>query len=392
MAAQRLVGRFSSSPMVKLEQRPPSTVSQYSTIKKEMSFSLSTTTAGSSVNSSKPSRKLPVLLFDIMDTIVRDPFYHDVPAFFGMSMKELLECKHPTAWIEFEKGLINETSGGIMIQQGTPKTYSYILNSRNYFFQMELARTFFKDGRPIDLEGLKSCMRRGYSYIEGVEALLIDLKKSGYEMHAFTNYPIWYEIIEEKLKLSTYLSWTFCSCIMGKRKPDPNLYMDILKHLKIEPACCIFIDDRLSQVTFYGDKPVYWISTENTAGVLFHVHFLSVQFMIWVNKLMNDQMDLSCTTVLQCDSKRNSRHGMVKIWRHQSMVEALAFIFWNNQSPVEALVSVAPKDTALMNEGLRQRMKNVEAALDAGFTGIQFKNVDSLRSDLGRLGILMETI
>ncbi|KAL0288978.1 UNVERIFIED_CONTAM: Flavin mononucleotide hydrolase 1, chloroplatic, partial [Sesamum angustifolium] len=77
-----------------------------------MSFSLSTTTAAtavaSSVNSSKPSRKLPVLLFDIMDTIVRDPFYHDVPAFFGMSMKELLECKHPTTWIEFEKGLINE--------------------------------------------------------------------------------------------------------------------------------------------------------------------------------------------------------------------------------------------------------------------------------------------
>ncbi|RRT62134.1 hypothetical protein B296_00043626 [Ensete ventricosum] len=27
-------------------------------------------------------RKLPVLLFDVMDTLVRDPFYNDVPAFF----------------------------------------------------------------------------------------------------------------------------------------------------------------------------------------------------------------------------------------------------------------------------------------------------------------------
>lgn len=42
------------------------------------------------------------------------------------------------------------------------------------------------------LAGLKSCMRRGYSYIEGVEGLLIDLKKNGYEMHTSTNYPIWY--------------------------------------------------------------------------------------------------------------------------------------------------------------------------------------------------------
>jgi hypothetical protein len=65
-----------------------------------------------------------------MDTIVRDPFYQDVPAFFGweseilefisrfindklrlwirMPMKQLLECKHPMVWIEFEKGLIDE--------------------------------------------------------------------------------------------------------------------------------------------------------------------------------------------------------------------------------------------------------------------------------------------
>ncbi|PPR87197.1 hypothetical protein GOBAR_AA33495 [Gossypium barbadense] len=54
------------------------------------------------------SRKLPILLFDIMDTIVRDPFYHDVPAFFAMSLKELIECKHPTAWLEFENGVIDE--------------------------------------------------------------------------------------------------------------------------------------------------------------------------------------------------------------------------------------------------------------------------------------------
>lgn len=166
------------------------------------------------------NRKMPVLLFDVMDTIVRDPFYHDIPAFFGMSMKELLDCKHPTAWIEFEKGLIDE---------------------------VELERIFFKDGRKFDLEGLKSCVRDGYSYIEGVEELLSTLKDNGYEMHAFTNYPIWYRMIEEKLKLSSYLSWTFCSCILGKRKPDPLIYEEVLKHLDIEPQNCVFIDDTYSR-------------------------------------------------------------------------------------------------------------------------------------------------
>ncbi|KAB1209517.1 hypothetical protein CJ030_MR6G007363 [Morella rubra] len=59
-------------------------------------------------SSESTNRKLPILLFDIMGTIVRDPFYEDVPAFFGMSLKELVECKHPTAWIQFEKGIIDE--------------------------------------------------------------------------------------------------------------------------------------------------------------------------------------------------------------------------------------------------------------------------------------------
>lgn len=35
-------------------------------------------------------------------------------------------------------------------------------------------------------------MISGYSYLEGVEELLIALKEKNYEMHAFTNYPIWF--------------------------------------------------------------------------------------------------------------------------------------------------------------------------------------------------------
>lgn len=162
-----------------------------------------------------------ILLFDIMDTIVRDPFYQDMPAFFQMTFKELIDSKHPTAWIDFELGLIDE---------------------------MELARKFFKDGRPLDLEGLKNCMRRGYSYIQGVEELLRVLKQNSYEMHALTNYPIWYEMIEDKLKLSTYLSWSFCSCALGKRKPDPELYAEVARRLEVEPGNCIFIDDRMKNV------------------------------------------------------------------------------------------------------------------------------------------------
>ncbi|KAK9673450.1 hypothetical protein RND81_12G168800 [Saponaria officinalis] len=180
-----------------------------------------TNTKNGNFSTSNVNRKLPILLFDVMDTIVRDPFYQDIPNFFGMSMKELLECKHPTAWNEFEKGLITED---------------------------ELAKKFFKDGRPFDLEGLKMCMKKGYSYLDGVEKLLGTLKHNNYEMHAFTNYPIWYQMIEDKLNLSNYLSWTFCSCTVGKQKPDPGFYSEVLRFLEVEPGSCIFIDDRMKNV------------------------------------------------------------------------------------------------------------------------------------------------
>ena len=31
----------------------------------------------------------PVILLDVMDTLVVDPYYHAMPAFFGLSRKEL---------------------------------------------------------------------------------------------------------------------------------------------------------------------------------------------------------------------------------------------------------------------------------------------------------------
>ncbi|XP_020527672.1 uncharacterized protein LOC18441834 isoform X3 [Amborella trichopoda] len=160
-----------------------------SSVKMANSHSPNYATSSKTMGSMRENRRLPILLFDVMDTIVRDPFYQDVPAFFRMPFKKLLNEKHPKAWIEFEEGLINEE---------------------------ELAKKFFKDGRHFDLQGLKECMKNGYSYLEGMESLLCHLKHNGYEMHAFTNYPNWYMLIEEKLKLSAYISWSFCSCEIGK--------------------------------------------------------------------------------------------------------------------------------------------------------------------------------
>lgn len=65
----------------------------------------------------------------------QDPFYSKMGDFFGLTFKELLAAKHPTAWLEFERGEISEDA----------------------FYEK-----FFADGRPCDGHGLKAHMVRAH--------------------------------------------------------------------------------------------------------------------------------------------------------------------------------------------------------------------------------------
>lgn len=162
----------------------------------------------------------PILLFDIMDTIVVDPFFTHMPQFFGLTFQQLLEQKHPTAWVEFEIAEIDES---------------------------QLLQNFFKDGRTFEGGALLKCMCSGYDYIDGMEPLLGRLAAGGYEMHAFSNYPMWYRHIEAKLQIGRYLNWTFVSCegpLKGLRKPNPEAYKSAMTYLGLRPSQVVFIDDR----------------------------------------------------------------------------------------------------------------------------------------------------
>lgn len=182
----------------------------------------------------------PVILLDVMDTLVTDPYYGAMPAFFGMSRKELKAAIHPTSWIEFEEGRI---SGPDYIAQ------------------------FFQDGRPVDGDGLNACLKEAYDWLDGAEQLLADLKDAGYEMHALSNYSVWYRIIEEKLQLSRYIQWSFVSCLTGLRKPAPEAYRSAAATLQVDVSDCLLIDDRAVNVDASRDLGMDAILVESSAQV-----------------------------------------------------------------------------------------------------------------------------
>lgn len=178
-----------------------------------------------------------VILWDVMDTLVVDPFREVMPRFFGMTLSQLIAEKHPTAWVRFERAELTEA---------------------------EFLGSFFKDGRRYDEQGFRATVHGAYAWIDGMQPLLRSLAERGIGMHALSNYPMWYLAIEQRLGLSRYLSWSFVSCHTGIRKPDPAAYENALSRLACEPRECLFIDDRrdncaaaravgMSAIHFCGD-------------------------------------------------------------------------------------------------------------------------------------------
>ena len=147
-----------------------------------------------------------IVLWDVMGTLVHDPFFVEMPEFFGMTFDAMLEAKHPSAWVEFELGERSERS---------------------------FLDNFFADGRDFDRRGFVSTIRSSYRWLPGLEELLAELRATESAMHAFSNYPVWYQLIEERLRPSRFLDWTFVSCITGRRKPDPAAYAHVLNQLGV---------------------------------------------------------------------------------------------------------------------------------------------------------------
>ena len=163
----------------------------------------------------------PVLLLDVMGTLVHDPFFDEMPAFFGMSQRELIDRKHPDAWVRFEHGELTEG---------------------------QMLASFFADGRAFDHGAFERVVRAAYRYLDGIEPLLAALRDCGVSMHAMSNYPVWYRWIEASLGLSRYLPWTFVSCETGLRKPAAAAYENAAATLGVPPSRCLFVDDREGNV------------------------------------------------------------------------------------------------------------------------------------------------
>jgi 2-haloacid dehalogenase/putative hydrolase of the HAD superfamily len=163
-------------------------------------------------------RMLDVVCFDLMGTVVYDPYLEALEAATGLDISAAHRVKDPNSWPQFELGAIDEA---------------------------EFVRRFFVDGHeaPFDIEAFHRVRRQGYAFLDGMEGLLEALAGQ-VGRYLASNYPVWVEEMRAQFGLDRHFDAMFVSCHMGVRKPDPAFFQALLDGVGAPAHRCLFVDDR----------------------------------------------------------------------------------------------------------------------------------------------------
>ena len=187
---------------------------------------------------------MPVILFDLMDTLVKEPYHTVVKHLFSdAKMKtEFFHWKNRENFHSFERGEISE---------------------REHF------KNFYLDSTPKDAlqrlpkpEKVKKVLFQNIQYRAGMEELLSELQSNGRVRTGIaSNYSEWHSIFLERLPCLAKCDFLFFSCEIGHRKPEAAYYAMIsesLLHAQVIQTTSeiLFLDDR--QINLDGANKAGW--------------------------------------------------------------------------------------------------------------------------------------
>lgn len=175
-----------------------------------------------------------ILIFDLMDTIIDDPFYSNFFLKLQDRQKKIwLSIKDHEMYLRFEEGKILENE---YIK------CSYKMDPREY--------------KLPTIPKMKKIMFKKIEYLPGIYdvfSLINELRVNGnIKTILASNYSIWYhEVFNKKKELSTWFDFIFFSCEVGVRKPKKEFYEIINQTIEryIEKKeKIIFFDDKLENL------------------------------------------------------------------------------------------------------------------------------------------------
>ncbi len=157
--------------------------------------------------------------FDLMDTVLRDPYREALEAAVDVPLAELFRRRDASRYPAFERGEISEA---------------------------EYWQAFEDAGLSVDVEAFHRTRRAGYAWIPGVREVLEDLR-GRVRLVTASNYPHWVEEVAAD-HLDGYFDAVIASVHLGARKPDGDFYVRLCAAIEAAPAEVLFVDDRETNV------------------------------------------------------------------------------------------------------------------------------------------------
>ena len=157
--------------------------------------------------------------FDVMDTLLADPFREALEAATGRPLAELFRHRDPDLYPAFERGEITEEA----------------------YWAGHVER-----GMAVDPAAFHRVRRAGTRWLPGMRDLLEELAGRVHRLTA-TNYPRWIEELADG-PLAGSVDEVVASCHLGVRKPDPAFYRALVARSGVSAAEVAFVDDREENV------------------------------------------------------------------------------------------------------------------------------------------------
>jgi FMN hydrolase / 5-amino-6-(5-phospho-D-ribitylamino)uracil phosphatase len=155
------------------------------------------------------------IAFDLMDTVVRDPYREALEAATGLTIDELFRRRSGHAYPAFERGELSEA---------------------------EYWEVYAEAGIDVDPDAFHRVRLDRTRWLPGMRELLDELAGVVLRVTA-SNYPLWIDDLAAG-RLAGRFERVLASCHLGVRKPDPAFFDRLLEELVLDAPQVLFVDDR----------------------------------------------------------------------------------------------------------------------------------------------------
>lgn len=174
------------------------------------------TRAQDGVPRSVAGEAIAVVAFDLMDTLVRDPFREALRAATGRPLRDLFTLRDADVYPALERGEIDEAT---------------------YW------ASYPRAGIEVDPDRFHHVRRTGTVWLPGMRELVRDVGAAGVGVVVASNYPSWLAEHADGM-LHGLVDDVVGSYQLGARKPDPSFFEGLLARLAADAAQVAFVDDR----------------------------------------------------------------------------------------------------------------------------------------------------